>query len=169
MTSVHLLLECDLYMNLTFSDIICLDDVLRDQRNHRKNSVSFQVIYGFPCPTISDDGLDSPQRPELKWIDVTTNAILSSSENLILSMEDKKASGMLKTDHPNRQETFITAEFLNTKVKMILDVLTPRRININIHVSTKIKCVSQFGVRDLSATVSELSLCASKIDLSHPV
>ena len=133
-------------MNLTFSEIICLDDVLRDQRNHRKNSVSFQVIYGFPCPTISDDGLDGLQRPEFKWIDVTTNAILSSSANLILSMEDKKASGMIipidekhPNRHPNRQEEFITAEFLNTKVKMILDVLTPRRININIHVSTRIK------------------------------
>jgi len=138
-------------MNLTFSEIICLDDVLRDQKNHRKNSVSFQVIYGFPCPTDPGQFRDSSLGPEseLKWIDVTTNAILSSSENLILSLEDRTASGMLKTDqledHPHRQETFITAEFLNTKVKMILDVLTPRRININIHVSTEIKSLSGLG------------------------
>ena len=135
-------------MNLTFSEIICLDDALRDQRNQRKNSVLFQVIYGFPCPSGLADSQLSPES-ELKWIDVTTNAILSSSENLILSMEDKTSSGMLKTDHltdhPNRQETFITAEFLNTKVKMILDVLTPRRININIHVSVEVKSLSELG------------------------
>jgi len=118
---------------------ILRDDVLRDKRSQIKNSVSFQVIYGFPCSTGPDNVLDGLQSPEseLKWIDVTTNAILSFSKDLILSMEDKIASGMLKTNdliyHPNRQETFITAEFLNTKVKMIFDVLTPRRININIH------------------------------------
>lgn len=140
-------------MNLTFNEIICLDDVLRDQSNRRKNSVSFQVIYGFPCPSGPDaTKADSPQGPEseetLKWIDVTTNAILSSSDNLVLNVEDNSASGTLKIDHlddhPHRQETFITAEFLNAKVKMIFDVLTPRRININIHVSTQ-----TFSLKDL--------------------
>ena len=62
----------------------------------------------------------------------------------MLSLENHSASILLKTDQlkeqHHRQETFIIAEFLNTKVKMILDVLTPRRININIHVSTEMAC-----------------------------
>ena len=128
---------------LDFYFTICLDDALRDK--YGRNIVPFQVIYGFPCPNVHDDTQtsgDSSRYPEseLKWIDVTRNAILSSSENLMLSLENHSASILLKNDQlkeqHHRQETFIVAEFLNTKVKMIFDVLTPRRININIHVST---------------------------------
>ena len=62
----------------------------------------------------------------------------------MLSLENHSASILVKTnqfkEQHHRQETFIVAEFLNTKVKMIFDVLTPRRININIHVSTEMAC-----------------------------
>ena len=62
----------------------------------------------------------------------------------MLSLENHSASILLKTDHfkeqHHRQETFIMAEFLNTKVKMIFGVLSPRKININIHVSTEMVC-----------------------------